>query len=360
VFVQNSALGTCHLLSNIATPTTTACNSTTPSITPFHVLQDNRDASSSARSTETERNAPTTEPIPSVSPVVMPSETPSPLSPLQPSLRVPVRVPSKHSMTAHCALSGDSLPFCPVYTVPTVELHAVSVPFQAHAPVEAASVSVDTLQCVPVEASLSTENVPIEAQQHVSVEARGPNEAVPIEAPVLSVKAPFVSVGAPPLNAQADAWAPLKVASRVYDELDPLVHQATQLYNSCANWEQLVPLLRGDRGDFHPNVAQVPHRAAHLLNRLRISGAPVTTSTSPCSQQRKLAALLRGPHQSAHMNIPFLQTEFLDMIHKGQWVLLTASLVINEPNLQLSPLGVVPQQDRRPYHQLLYLLLGQC
>jgi hypothetical protein len=59
-------------------------------------------------------------------------------------------------------------------------------------------------------ASLSTENVPIEAQQHVSVEARGPNEAVPVEAAVLSVQPPFVSVGAPPLNAQADACPPSK------------------------------------------------------------------------------------------------------------------------------------------------------
>jgi hypothetical protein len=48
------------------------------------------------------------------------------------------------------------------------------------------------------------------------------------------------------------------------------------------------------------------------------------------------------------MNIPFLRTEFVDMIHKGQWVLLPAILVINEPNLRRSPLGAVPQRDRRP------------
>jgi hypothetical protein len=36
------------------------------------------------------------------------------------------------------------------------------------------------------------------------------------------------------------------------------------------------------------------------------------------------------------------------MIHKGQWILLPASLVLNDPNIRLSLLGVVPQRDRRP------------
>jgi hypothetical protein len=36
------------------------------------------------------------------------------------------------------------------------------------------------------------------------------------------------------------------------------------------------------------------------------------------------------------------------MIRKGQWVLLPAHLVLDENNLRLSPLGVVPQRDRRP------------
>jgi hypothetical protein len=36
------------------------------------------------------------------------------------------------------------------------------------------------------------------------------------------------------------------------------------------------------------------------------------------------------------------------MIHNGQWVLLPAHLVVDETNLRLSPLGVVPQRDHRP------------
>ena len=36
------------------------------------------------------------------------------------------------------------------------------------------------------------------------------------------------------------------------------------------------------------------------------------------------------------------------MIKKGHWVLLPADLIRRDPNLRLSPLGVVPQRDRRP------------
>ena len=36
------------------------------------------------------------------------------------------------------------------------------------------------------------------------------------------------------------------------------------------------------------------------------------------------------------------------MMQKGQWILLPYSLVRDLPNLCLSPLGVVPQCDRRP------------
>jgi hypothetical protein len=36
------------------------------------------------------------------------------------------------------------------------------------------------------------------------------------------------------------------------------------------------------------------------------------------------------------------------MIQKGQWTLMAVRLVLNEPQLRLSPLVVVPQRDRRP------------
>jgi hypothetical protein len=74
----------------------------------------------------------------------------------------------------------------------------------------------------------------------------------------------------------------------------------------------------------------------------------VATSSAPWSLQQKLAALERGSHQSAKQHVDFLCGEFVDMIKKGQWILLPANLVLNNGNLRLSPLGVVPQRERRP------------
>jgi hypothetical protein len=70
--------------------------------------------------------------------------------------------------------------------------------------------------------------------------------------------------------------------------------------------------------------------------------------TPPWNQQQKQDALHWGSHQSAEQHKGFLCEEFVDLIRKRQWVLLPADLVLHEPNLRLSPLGVVPQRDRRP------------
>jgi hypothetical protein len=64
--------------------------------------------------------------------------------------------------------------------------------------------------------------------------------------------------------------------------------------------------------------------------------------------ERKKESLKRGSHQSDRQHTEFLCNEFVDMIHKGQWILLPAHLVLADKNLRLSPLGVVPQRDRRP------------
>ena len=73
-----------------------------------------------------------------------------------------------------------------------------------------------------------------------------------------------------------------------------------------------------------------------------------TPERIPWNQGKRDTALARGCHKSALEHIDFLRTKFTDMIKHKQWVLLPADLVMNQPNLQLSPLGVVPQRDRRP------------
>ena len=55
-----------------------------------------------------------------------------------------------------------------------------------------------------------------------------------------------------------------------------------------------------------------------------------------------------GPHQSAHEHCEFLYTEMADMADKGQWLVLPYAAARTLPRFCLSPVGVVPQHNRRP------------
>jgi hypothetical protein len=151
-----------------------------------------------------------------------------------------------------------------------------------------------------------------------------------------------------PLSPTSACWHPDERVLAPEDELDDLIRQAAAQYEASSSLEHFVTAMRDPRGDFNPHVGHIAHPAAHLLNRLRCSGAPVNCQGTQWMFAQKAAALTRGPHQSASKHIPFLRQEFVDMIHKGQWTVLPARLVLHEPQLRLSPLGVVPQRDRRP------------
>jgi hypothetical protein len=95
------------------------------------------------------------------------------------------------------------------------------------------------------------------------------------------------------------------------------------------------------------------------LDQLRVRGATVATKTAPWYLQHKLTALERGSCQSANQHVDFLCEELINMVNKGKWVLLPALVFLEERNLCLSPLGVVPQRDRRPrtiFDYLFFLL----
>lgn len=108
--------------------------------------------------------------------------------------------------------------------------------------------------------------------------------------------------------------------------------------------------LKDSRGDLHPDVAHIPHLEAHLINRLRVRvrGAIVGTKTASWSLKQKIATLTRVSHQSASHHVEFICSKSVDMINKGQWILLLARLLIDARNLRMSPLGVVTQQYHRP------------
>jgi hypothetical protein len=119
-------------------------------------------------------------------------------------------------------------------------------------------------------------------------------------------------------------------------------------YHEAASWGYFLESSRDPRGDLSPDVKQLPHRAAHLLDRLRLTGAPVVTKNEPWPLAKKIQALNRGLYASAINHVEFLRDEFVNMTDKVQWVVLPDRLVLNQTNLRLSPLGVVPQRDRRP------------
>lgn len=56
----------------------------------------------------------------------------------------------------------------------------------------------------------------------------------------------------------------------------------------------------------------------------------------------------RGPHKSSEGERRFVCEEMLDFCMQGYWIVVPYATARTLPHLRLSPLGVVPQHDRRP------------
>ncbi|KAI2507850.1 hypothetical protein MHU86_6630 [Fragilaria crotonensis] len=125
-----------------------------------------------------------------------------------------------------------------------------------------------------------------------------------------------------------------------------LAHAAAKLDNSV-NWEWFVATERG-QADITPTVGTLPHKAARLLEHLRKRGAGVPLHTGPWSEEQLQRAAARGSHQSAKGEVEFVCTEMVEFCDQGFWVVLPLEVALTLPNLRLSPLGVVPQRNRRP------------
>lgn len=85
---------------------------------------------------------------------------------------------------------------------------------------------------------------------------------------------------------------------------------------------------------------------------------PVTLADPPWTAQEVQNSLDRGPHRSAYEYMEFLRDDFADMVGKDFWVVLPYDLVKDLPNLRLSPIGVVPQNNRRPRPIVDYTFYG--
>jgi hypothetical protein len=134
------------------------------------------------------------------------------------------------------------------------------------------------------------------------------------------------------------------VVNQADNQLSKYMYQDSNLlYELC--WHRIVRNKR-QRGDF--GQLRIDHPAQRFLNYLRKQGVPVLFSTKPWDPSRIEAAMRRGPHKSAKEHRDFLQTEMADMIEKNQRMVLPYAQVQSLPNLRISPIGVVPQRDRRP------------
>ena len=72
------------------------------------------------------------------------------------------------------------------------------------------------------------------------------------------------------------------------------------------------------------------------------------TATEPWGPVRCDDAMARGPHKSAREEATFVCEDILDFCVQGYWAVLPYTHVREWPGLRISPLGVVPQLDRRP------------
>ncbi len=137
------------------------------------------------------------------------------------------------------------------------------------------------------------------------------------------------------------------------DELGKTIAHYVSMIES-AGWPHFLRSLRGRRDlRITPHVWH-HHPAAPLLSRLQHVGAPVIMRTKPWSSAVLNARVKRGSHQSCQEHLDFLREELLDFTQKGFWLVLPYSTVRTLQaqghllGLRVSPMGVVPQRNRRP------------
>ena len=125
----------------------------------------------------------------------------------------------------------------------------------------------------------------------------------------------------------------------------------------AAGWEELVRSARGT-SQLSDGVKRLPHKAGRLLDLLRRKGATAPMRNAPWTHEQILAAASRGSHKSARDHTEFVCEELVDFCRQGYWTVLPLSAVEHWPSLRLSPLGVVPQRERRPRLIVDYIFSG--
>ena len=143
-------------------------------------------------------------------------------------------------------------------------------------------------------------------------------------------------------------WTNNITPSYLNDRLGEYVYKYSQELRLAPSWRAFVKSRQGSP-NLHPDIKNIPHSAAPLLEHLRKRGIPVLMKDKPWSLREKDEAVHRGPHPSAKtIYSQFFRQEMMDMCEKNYWVVLPYSQVRHLEELRISPPGVVPQKDRRP------------
>lgn len=152
---------------------------------------------------------------------------------------------------------------------------------------------------------------------------------------------------APTTSIRSNATAPTSIETNKIDALGEFIRLDKNFYIDTSSWTELFHARKG-RSNFSKYLRTLRHRAAPFLHRYATKGVPVLLHTKPWTLQQKDAAFQRGNHPSAHAFTEFLRDEMGDMREKGMFIVLPYSLLRNLPQLRISPLGCVPQRERRP------------
>ena len=113
------------------------------------------------------------------------------------------------------------------------------------------------------------------------------------------------------------------------------------------SWTSFVHRVRG-RSCIAPLVSSLPHCAASLLHDFRQAGVPVLSVDAEWTPSQRSMATTRGCHKSAVEYQQFIYDDMADMVQRGYWVVLPYKAIAHLPNLRVSPIGCVPQRERRP------------
>jgi hypothetical protein len=168
-----------------------------------------------------------------------------------------------------------------------------------------------------------------------------PPPSVPARSSPTSTKHPTPSSPlAPSLVTKQAALANVPWLSGVPTELGEYIDHDVRLLQSLG-WHGLIahcwPL------SIFSQLDNVPHPAHRLLCLYKHCGTPVKFSTLPWTRLQVKRSLSCGPHKSAHEYLDYFEEEFVNMINKGQWVVLPYLAVKDLPGLRISPPGVIPQ-----------------